>query len=134
MKTIAIALLCAVVVACAAAPAASSLPKLSVANGTTLTVGLVVNGQPVADVPPGGSESIPGSAALPPLPWTVELRTSSGNILASAFAGTGAAASGQSGRYDFDLSCGRLTIWTGEVPPEAPAATDSTGTPGDCAL
>jgi hypothetical protein len=104
-----------------------------VANGTTLTVTLFVNGRSVADVPPGGSESSVSDTALPPLPWTVEARTSSGRVLATAFAGTGATGSGQSGRYDFDLTCGRLTIWTGETQPPAPAASGSPGTPGDCA-
>jgi hypothetical protein len=31
-----------------------------------------------------------------------------------------------------DLSCGRLTIWAGDVMPSGPVPPPSPGTPGDC--
>jgi hypothetical protein len=38
--------------------------------------------------------------------------------------------SGAMGRVD--LSCGRLTIWAGDIQPSGPAPNPSPGTPGDC--
>ena len=58
-------------------------PNLGVANETTLTVTIVVNGQPVGDFPASGPYPTIDIAALPPLPWTVEARAPSGRVLTS---------------------------------------------------
>ena len=69
-------------------------PGLGVGNGTTMTVTLVVNGQRIADYPPGQyppsqpSSSVPPGPpidpmALPALPWAVEVRSPSGRVLDS---------------------------------------------------
>ena len=115
-------------------------PKLGVSNGTTLTVTVFVNGARSADVPPGGPEPSFDVAALPPLPWTVEARTPSGRVLTSMDVNPGdvttitvsggAENAGKMGRVD--LSCGRLTIWAGDVVPLGPAPASPPGSPGDC--
>ncbi len=119
----------------------SARPNLSVGNGTTLTVTLVVNGQPVGDFPGGGPQPTIDIAALPPLPWTVEARAPSGRVLTSMMVkpgdirtttvAGGVETSGTMGRVD--LSCGRLTIWAGDVIPSGPAPASPPGSPGDCA-
>ena len=112
-------------------------PGLHVANGTPLTVTLVVNGQRVADFPAWGPEPSIDVATLPPLPWTVEARSPSGRVLASMHVEPGQVSSsgnsftGVMGRVD--LSCGRLTIWAGDAPPLGPAPDPAAGTPNDCA-
>jgi hypothetical protein len=42
----------------------------------------------------------------------------------------GAGYGGTLGRVD--LSCGRLTIWAGDIQPSGPAPAASPGEPGDC--
>ena len=118
----------------------SDMPNLGISNSTTLVVTLVVNGLPVAEFPPGaGRPSV--DASLPDLPWTVEARSASGRVLTSIQVkpgdvvstinadGTGSSR-GAIGRVD--LSCGRLTIWAGDVEPSGPAAIGPLGTAGDC--
>jgi hypothetical protein len=119
----------------------SARSNLHVGNGTTLTVTLVVNGEPVGDFPSGaGPDPSIDIAALPPLPWTVEARSPSGRVLTSmivklgdvrttTFPG-GDAISGTMGRVD--LSCGRLTIWAGDGIPSGSAPASPMGSPGDC--
>jgi hypothetical protein len=118
-----------------------SNPTLGVSNGTTLVVTLVVNGKPVGMFPPGGPGPTIDVAALPPLPWTVDARSPSGRVLTSmrvepgqvtttTVPGVAIQHSGTMGRVD--LSCGRLTIWAGDVQPSGPVPTASPGTPGDC--
>jgi hypothetical protein len=125
--------------ACSALPSASK-PKLGIGNGTTLVVSVFVNGAKVAESRPGGPPEIPVEG-LPPLPWSVEARTASGRLLTSmevadgqVWATTrpdgGAASQGVFGRVD--LSCGRLTIWAGDVVPSGPAPLPNPGQPGDC--
>jgi hypothetical protein len=105
-----------------------------------LTVTVFVNGARLADFPPSGPDPSFDVAALPPLPWTVEARTSTGRILTSmevkpgdvrttTVAG-GRETTGTMGRVD--LSCGRLTIWAGDVMPSGPAPASPPGSPGDC--
>ncbi|HEY5275535.1 MAG TPA: hypothetical protein VIK38_03190, partial [Coriobacteriia bacterium] len=56
--------------------------SVSISNGTTLTVTLVVNDAPVATVAPGVDAAIPASR-LSSLPWRVEARSPSGRVLVS---------------------------------------------------
>jgi hypothetical protein len=142
---LAVALLAVLLAGCHAlgGPSAdpSSRPNLSVGNGTTLTVTLVVNGRPVGDFPGGvGPEPSIDIAALPPLPWNVEARSPSGRVLTSMMVKPGdirtttvpggVETSGTFGRVD--LSCGRLTIWAGDVMPLGPVPSSPAGHPGDC--
>jgi hypothetical protein len=136
------AVLMAIVLAgCSGTASPATRPSLGVSNGTTLTVTLVVNGQRVADFPAGAPQPTIDMAALPPLPWEVEARSSSGRVLTSMNVQPGQVHTGRApggavehtgtmGRAD--LSCGRLTIWAGDVAPSGPAPPDSPGTPGDC--
>lgn len=142
MKALAPALLCVLLAGCATAQPSSPGPKLGVSNGTTLTVTLVVNGQHVGDFPPGGPAPTIDVAALPSLPWNVEARSPSGRVLTSMQVRPGDVQTtvGPGGETDYsglfgrvDLSCGRITIWAGDVSPSGPAPDPSSGKPGDCA-
>ena len=104
------------------APVSPAPMPLSISNGTTIAVTLVVNGIAVETVAPGGYED-PVTSALPALPWSVEARSPSGRLLSRmtvnagdvVFTGPDAAghsrASGRAARVD--LSCGRLDLWSG---------------------
>jgi hypothetical protein len=116
-------------------------PQLGVSNGTTLTVTLVVNGQIVGEILPGGPAPTIDPAGLPALPWSVEARSPSGRVLTSMTVEPGHVGSttrpdggtesaGTFGRVD--LSCGRLTIWAGDFQPSGPPPPPSPGTDGDC--
>ena len=142
-----VALLAVSVAACNASasltsPSPSATLNLGISNGTTLTVTLVVNGQRVADFPPGGPAPTIDPSALPALPWNVEARSPSGRVLTSMHVEPGQVWSttdpngavehqGTIGRVD--LSCGRLTIWAADFLPSGPAPAESPGPPGDCA-
>ncbi len=113
---------------------------LSISNGTTLTVTLVVDGIVVRTVAPStGADPIPASA-LPALPWVVEARSPSGRVLTSMTVKAGAvwqvAAPVEGGSESkgvgarADLSCGRLDIWSG---PPMIGPAPGPGSPGDCA-
>jgi hypothetical protein len=126
--------------ACSAASPATRV-DLGIANGTTLTVSLFVNGQLVGDSPPNAPGPTIDPNSLPPLPWTVEARSPKGRVLTSMTVEPGEVrtASGPDGQISHngtfgrvDLSCGRLTIWAGDVVPSGPVAPPSPGTPGDC--
>lgn len=56
---------------------------LSVQNGTTLTVTLVVNGAAVRTIAPETLVDAMPAAALPALPWAIEARSPSGRVLTS---------------------------------------------------
>jgi hypothetical protein len=124
-------------------PAASPKPViLGVSNGTTLAVSVFVNGRHVGDFVPGRTNPTIDPASLPPLPWSVEARSPSGRVLTSMAVRQGEVSStmGPDGETTYtgalgrvDLSCGRLTIWAGDVPPSGPAPPPSPGSPGDCA-
>jgi hypothetical protein len=130
--------------ACAAPSGGTASPSpvnLGIANGTTLTVTLFVNDLRVGDYAPQGGTPRIGSASLTPLPWAVEARSRSGRVLTSMHVVAGAVqttvyasdhteSSGVMGRVD--LSCGRLTIWAGDVIPSGPIPSSPSGTPGDC--
>jgi hypothetical protein len=126
---------------CLSAFSPSARPNLGISNGTALTVTLFVNGQRIDDFRGGGPYPTINPVELPPLPWNVEARSPSGRVLTamrveagdvrSATPGTGEIErSGVFGRVD--LSCGRLTIWAGDVQPSGPAPAASPGAPGDC--
>lgn len=77
-------------------------------------------------------------AALPPLPWNVEARPPSGRVLTSMQVRPGDVQSADSAVHTIpigrvDLSCGRITIWAGDVSPSGPPPFPSPGSPGDCA-
>jgi hypothetical protein len=112
-----------------------------VANGTTLTVTLLVNGQAVRTFEPGEPGPTIDPVILPDLPWTVEARSASGRVLTSMRVKTGdvwttarpggaVESSGTFGRVD--LSCGSLRIWAGDVFPSGPVPASPAGSPGDC--
>jgi hypothetical protein len=97
---------------CIAAPSPiasiRSYPDLSIQNGTTIVVTLVVNGTVLETVGPGVlQDRVP--ERMPSLPWRIEARSPSGRLLTSLTitastyvdANTGAGARA-------DLSCGRL--------------------------
>ena len=130
-------------VALAAAVAACSLlqpgerPALGISNGTDLVVIVTVNGMEAGRFAPGAGADIDVDL-LPPLPWTVEARTTTGRLLTSMEVQPGQVfrkqlpdgstqISGALGRVD--LSCGRFDMWAGE-PIGGPAP--GPGTPGDC--
>lgn len=112
---------------------------LSISNGTTLTVTLVVNGAVIRTLAPNtGADPIPASA-LPALPWVVEAQSPSGRVLTSmtvnpgdvwtaSIPGGGVEEKSDGARVD--LSCGRLDIWSGQ-PMLGPVP--GPGSPGDCA-
>lgn len=119
------------------APSAASAVSLNVANGTTLAVTLVVNGQAVGAFPPQGAGPAIDTSRLPPLPWSVEARTSSGRVLATMVVHPGDGIENSAGMTTIpmgrvDLSCGRLTIWAGDHPPSGPIPPSPAGSPGDC--
>ncbi len=112
---------------------------LNVSNGSTLPVALVVNGVVIDQLDPGGGRSDIAAAELPPLPWSVEIRSPTGRVLLSmavhagdvwrADVGGGATQSkGAGGRVD--LSCGRIDVWSG-VAMSGPVP--GPGVPDDCA-
>lgn len=115
----------------------SSMP-LSIQNGTTIAVTLVVNGIVVETVAPGGFQD-PVTATLPGLPWAIETRSPSGRVLSTLAVRAGdvvyttpdangmSSAKGDAVRVD--LSCGRLDVWSGP-PMLGPAFVP--GPPGDC--
>jgi len=110
---------------------------LSISNGTTIPVTLVVNEVVIATIPAGGYED-PVYVSLPPLPWSVETRSPSGRVLSRMTVNAGdvvyttADANGRSsGKGDavrVDLSCGRLDVWSG---PPLSGPMFSAG-PGSC--
>lgn len=114
-------------------------PPINVENGTELAVEVFVNDELVADYPPGAVGTV--EADLPPLPWRVEARTSTGRVLTSFTVAPGDVQSGRgSGGVEHysgplgrvDLSCGRLSLWAGDFTPSGPAPGPNPGRPGDC--
>jgi hypothetical protein len=111
---------------------------LHASNATTLALTLVVNDQPVSVLEPGTSVDIP-PGALPAMPWAVVVRTASGRVIATmpvaqgsivdqrAIDGTGSYSAPAGGAA---LSCGRVTLWAGGIPPSGGGV--ALGVPGDC--
>ena len=114
-------------------------PKLSVSNGTTLVVTVLVNGRQVGTIQPRSGADPIDASVLPPLPWIVEARSATGRLLTSMIVMAGqvtttrlpdgtTSMSGTLGRVD--LSCGRFDMWAGDFPPSGPMP--GPGSPGDC--
>lgn len=94
---------------------AEPLPPLGISNESSITVTLVVNGARIEDIPARTADS-PVKAALPDLPWTVEVRSPSGRTLASLEVPETAkvsitSTSGMAVRKDLD--CGRIDLYAG---------------------
>lgn len=99
---------------------------LGITNSTSVKVTLFVNGLEVGEVLPFGPQPSIDVEALPPLPWHVEARSSSGRVLTSMDVRLTdvAPTEGPDGVVIYggvfsrvDLSCGRLTIWAAAQPP-----------------
>jgi len=111
--------------------------QIEVSNGTTLDLALFVNGTQVASIPGGGGTTVPPDR-LPPMPWSVEARSSSGRVVASFGATTdelepvvGVDSTGWTIAGDrVDLSCGMLVMFAGTIAIVGPVP--GPGTPGDC--
>jgi hypothetical protein len=107
--------------------------SIGVANGTTVPIHIVVNDLEIEVVAPLAlAHEIPASA-LPPLPWQVQAKTSTGRTLLALMVRSGdvhVSATGSGGvGVRVDLSCGRLDLWSG--PPMA-GPMPGPGVPGDC--
>ena len=131
-----------VVAGCSMLPAGTNVVPassmtLNVSNGSTLAVALAVNGTVVDKIGPHETRSDIPASKLPDLPWSVEVRSPSGRVLASLVVRDGDVASfsepgGAGVRGDaqrVDLSCGRIDVWSG--PPMAGPSAGA-GVPGDC--
>jgi hypothetical protein len=105
---------CASVTSSSIAPASAPVfPSISVANGTTISVAIAVNGTVMETVAPGTTED-PIPATLPARPWTVEARSPTGRVLATMTVGATDDITSTSGRFArADLACGRLDVWSG---------------------
>ncbi len=112
--------------------------SVSVSNGSTLGVEVIVNGSFVATLQPGaclgcGVDDAVPAGVLPPLPWQVEVRNAYGRTLVALtiHAGdvieTNSYLKGDGNRVD--LSCGRIDVWSG---PPMLGPAPGPGTPGDC--
>jgi hypothetical protein len=111
---------------------------LSITNNTTINVELRVNGAPMGVFAPGVHRD-PIEAALPPLPWHVEARTTQSHRLLLAFdvrlgdvfstIEPDGVVSSQGAGSRADLSCGRLDVWSG---PPMLGPLPEPGQPGDC--
>ena len=124
------------VATCSPAPTGEA-HDLVVSNETTLAVTIAVNGTALRTIQPQTDETILVKD-LPPLPWAVEARTSTGRALLSMSVRAGDVwettrpdgsheRNGDANRVD--LSCGRLDIWSG---PPLLGPAPGPGKPADC--
>ena len=114
----------------------ASIPAFGATNGTRLDIGLFVNGQLVAKLSPG--QSIDSSTTpMPPLPWSVEARSTTGRVLGSTSVQPGSATcipvEGGAERCSgalilVTLVCGRFDFFAGTVP-AIPAPMPGVGEP-----
>ena len=110
-------------------PPVASLPPLSISNGTSIPVTLVVNGTVIETVAPGDTQD-PITAPLPAQPWTIETRSPGGRVLSTLAVSLTDVIGSASGRaVRVDLSCGRLDVWSG---PPLLGPMFSPGPSGDC--
>ena len=120
--------------ACASGPGATAtpatpLPPLSISNGTSIPITLVVNGTVIETVPPGDRQD-PITAQLPQRPWVIETQSPSGRMLSTLMVSASDHISATSGRaIRVDLACGRLDVWAG---PPLVGPAFSPGPSGDC--
>ena len=110
---------------------------LHASNGANVDVNIVVNGHVVASMKPNDAVVI-ARRDLPPFPWAVAARTSTGRVLATmavldgsiqdhrALDGTGEYSAPAVG---VALSCGRIEMYVGDVPPSGGGV--ALGVPGD---
>jgi hypothetical protein len=104
-------------------------PPLSVNNGTTIVVSLLINGVVVASVPPG-VQLDPVGGPLPSRPWFVETRAPSGRVLSTlSISATDPIDRNDGKAIRVDLSCGRLDVWSG---PPMLGPVFVPGPSGDC--
>lgn len=130
------AVLLALVTACSPAPT-DDAHDLVVSNQTALAITLAVNGVVVRTIQAHTQEAV-FVKDLPPQPWLVEARTTSGRVLSSMTVRRGdvwettspdGSTQMKGDAVRVDLSCGRLDMWSGPPllgPPPGP------GKPGDC--
>jgi hypothetical protein len=117
-------------------------PPLHVFNSTTIAVSVTVNGLSIGVVQPDGPSAI-DVGRLPPVPWRIEAMTPSGRVVLSMTVRPGQV--GQTINADgsvqvrdvqekVELSCGRLTLFAGEIRPGAVGGQPlpQPGAPGDC--
>lgn len=118
------------------APALGPVPdaemSLTANNQSDRALELFVNGGKVADVPAKTQLTMPAKD-LQPLPWSAELRLTTGRTLVSLTVTSGSVvrrADGSQGVGNrVDLSCGRIELWA-VIPLGGPAP--GPGKPGDC--
>jgi hypothetical protein len=124
------------VATCSPAPTGEA-HDLVVSNETTLAVSIAVNGVALRTIQPQTQETVLVKD-LPPLPWAVEARTSTGRALLSMSvrAGDVRETTRPDGSHELkgdavriDLSCGRLDMWSG---PPLLGPAPGPGKPGDC--
>lgn len=115
--------------ASAPSPSGTQQPPLSISNGTSIPVTLLVNGSVVETVAPGDRQD-PIAAPLPARPWTIEARSPSGRVLSTLTVAANDPIGSTFGRaVRADLSCGRLDVWSG---PPLLGPTFIPGPSGDC--
>ena len=109
--------------------ATPGVTPLSVSNGTTIAVTLVVNGSVIETVAAGEVHD-PVTATLSARPWAIETRSPSGRVLSTLMVSADATISETTGQaVRADLSCGRLDVWAG---PPLLGPTFMPGPSGDC--
>ncbi len=113
-------------------------PGINVQNQTALDVTVTVSGQVVATVARRSDPIEIEPDTLPPMPWPIEVRTSTGRVVLSLLVESHDVSEtrGPNGESELlgkaariDLSCGRLDVWVG--PPLAGPPPEP-GLPGDC--
>jgi hypothetical protein len=128
--------LAAIAAGCALLPGPSSDFDINVENGTTLDIGIVVNGERVGVVAGGDGMVIP-ARELGPLPWRVVAVTSTGRELASmavdasmgCVAGPGGGTSCRGALGLADLVCGRFAMYAAAPFAGGPAPVPGAGEP-----
>ena len=111
--------------------------SLGISNGTTIPVGLSVNGTTIETFEAGGGDQAIPATKLPALPWVAEVRTVAGRVLLrltvhegdviETHSYGGGSSKGDGARVD--LSCGRIDLWSG---PPLLGPMPGPGIPGDC--
>jgi len=120
-------LIALVLAACGPAPTPAPLVRLGIDNGTTLTLTIVVNGQPLHDIPPGTIDAAIDTSHAPPLPWKLEARSPRGAVLDMLYLNAPQDSSHTDASQDENV-CGVLVMWTGGGG-EPPKSSPSTGVP-----